>query len=414
MNKFLSALWRYMPLLFLVMVVIGLVEFWSRYGPGWGSIVHGARAAASYARTWAWTILTVALALWIVVIFCHLYEAGRLRIPQRGGWMKDILDRLTNKRALEEKIAQQADVVYVNAEALAGALKSRLIGQDDVCEDLAAQIRRRSALQQRGKPIGVFLFAGPPGTGKTYLAKRLAAEMDKKLLHLDMSQFSRGSSAATQLFGMSRGYVGSDTYGKLTAVLRDVPDSIILLDEFEKAHPEVHKNFLTAWNDGFITEASDGAQISTTRAVFVLTTNAATDALSEMVKRYATEPEELRKVSVQVLREAGFAPEVLSRIDRIFVFRPLKGLDIARVGALEIEEMIHGYGLEVADGGIDVDVLYDLIRRQEKMGSVASSRDLVRRIEETIADSLVSAKQQKLTKVRLMISGDTVSAEPAA
>ena len=93
------------------------------------------------------------------------------------------------------------------------------------------------------------------GQDAQYLAKQLAVAMDKKLLHFDMSQFSRGNSAATQLFGSSKGYVGSDTYGKLTAALRDMPDSVVLLDEFEKAHPDVHKNFLTAWNDGFVTEA---------------------------------------------------------------------------------------------------------------------------------------------------------------
>jgi len=207
--------------------------------------------------------------------------------------------------------------------------------------------------------------------------------------------------------------VGSDTYGKLTAVLRDMPDTVVLLDEFEKAHPEVHKNFLTAWNDGFVTEASDGRQISTTGAIFVLTTNAATDTLSELSGRYASRPEELRRASVQALREAGFAPEVLSRIDRIFVFRPLEGLDIARVGALEIEEMIRGYGLEIAEGGIDVAVLHELVRRQQKLGSVGSSRDLVRAIEDTVADSLIAARQRKLTKVRLIVRDDAIAAEPA-
>jgi len=413
MDRFLAALSRLMPLFFLILVLVSLVHLWAQFGPNWDSVQRALRLGVDHVARWSYFVIAVAVLLWGVALVCVLHEAGRLPFARNGGWLMDILDRLTNKPELEARIAQQTDPVYVDADALAARLKSAVVGQAEVCEDLAAQIRRRSALQQRGRPVGVFLFAGPPGTGKTFLAKQLAEALGRKLLHFDMSQFARGTSASTQLFGSSKGYVGSDTYGKLTAALRDMPDCVVLLDEFEKAHADVHKNFLTAWNDGFITEASDSAQISTTRAVFVLTTNAATENLGELSQRLSREPDELRRASVQTLREAGFAPEVLNRIDRIFVFRRLEGLDIARVGALEIEQMIRGYGLEIAEGGIDVSVLYDLVRRQEKLGSVASSRDLVRAIEERIADSLIAARQAKLKRVRLAVEEDRVAALPA-
>lgn len=413
MDRFLAALSRLMPLFFLILVVVSLVHLWAQFGPNWDGVQRALRLGIDLVARWSAFVIAAAVLLWVPVLVCVLHEAGRLPFARNGGWLMDILDRLTNRPELEARIAQQIDPVYVDADALAARLKSAVVGQAEVCDDLAAQIRRRSALEQRGRPVGIFLFAGPPGTGKTFLAKQLAEALGRKLLHFDMSQFARGTSASTQLFGSSKGYVGSDTYGKLTSALRDMPDCVVLLDEFEKAHPDVHKNFLTAWNDGFITEASDSAQISTTRAIFVLTTNAATDNLGELSRRLSKEPDELRRASVQTLRKAGFAPEVLNRIDRIFVFRRLEGLDIARVGALEIEQMIRGYGLEIADAGIEVGVLYDLIRRQEKLGSVASSRDLVRAIEERIADSLIAARQAKLKRVRLVVQEDRVAALPA-
>jgi ATP-dependent Clp protease ATP-binding subunit ClpA len=228
-----------------------------------------------------------------------------------------------------------------------------------------------------------------------------------------MTQFSSGGHAATQLFGSSKGYVGSDTYGKLTGALRESPDAIVLLDEMEKAHAEVHKNFLTAWNDGFITEASDGRQISTTNAIFVMTTNAATDVLQALQANHADDPDELRRVATIALREAGFAPEVLNRIDRIFIFKALSGLDIARVTALEIELMIQSYGLAVSEGGIDPEILIDMMRRQRKLGTGSSSRDLVRAAEESIADTLIEAKQRGYTRVSIVELEGRVVARPA-
>src|SRR5207237_4051084 len=97
----------------------------------------------------------------------------------------------------------------------------------------------------------------------------------------DMSQFGQPHAAAS-LFGQARGYVGSQSYGSLTAALRDVPDAVVLLDEFEKAHPEVHKRFLTAWNDGFVTEVSDGARVPTCDAIFIITTNAVSRQIGEI------------------------------------------------------------------------------------------------------------------------------------
>ena len=410
---FRDRLSRLFPYLFLATGIVAVIQlattlgrFAQKHGlAGW--LVHNG-------RTLALILAGLALLAWLVVLLGALRRNNRLpKVLTERRWLMDILDRLTNRAELERRLSQDVESIFVDAEALAATLKSKVVGEDRICDDLAAQIRRRLALKQRGKPVGVFLFAGPPGSGKTWLGKVLAEALGKKLMHFDMTQFSAGGFAATSMFGAGKGYVGSQEYGKLTGGLRDTPDAVVLLDEIEKAHGDVHKNFLTAWNDGFLTEKSDGKQISTTRAIFVLTTNAALDSLTELSRQFAGDPDGLRRSAVEALRASGFAPEVLNRIDRIFVFEPLSGLDVARVAALEIERMIAGYGLTVAEGGIDPQLLFDLMTRQKKMGDGASSRDLTRAIEESIADSLIAAKEKGARSVSLLQGENGVHAEIA-
>ena len=368
---------------------------------------------AGHFRLLEWVLIISSLVGAILISLSILRKAEQLPlILTKWTLLMDILDRLTNRADLESQLHPKTEAIYIDAEKLAENLKSQVIGQPHVCEDVAATVRRRLALQQRDKPIGVFLFAGPPGTGKTYFGKVLATTLKRDLVHIDMTQFANGGFATTSLFGSPKGYAGSDNYGKLTAALRDKPQALVLLDEFEKAHPSVHKNFLTAWNDGFITEASDGRNISTSQAIFVLTTNAAVEALAKISKDYANDADGMRSAADQALRTSGFAPEVLSRIDRIFVFAPLQNLDVARVAALQIEAMIKSYGLEISNQGIDTQVLLDLMDRQAVLGSAASSRDLFRAIEESMADSLIEAKQKKAKTVALKETRGKVQAVP--
>ena len=352
--------------------------------------------------------LVIGAAIGAIAIF--LYRGSYL--PRL---VMDILDRLTNKTSLQQAYDKRSQaLVTIDADDLAHRISAKVVGQNDAVTAIARQLRRRIAAKRLDKPLAVFCLAGAPGVGKTHFAKVLSEELYGGRSHLhffDMSQFGQPHAAAS-LFGQARGYVGSNSYGSLTAALRDVPNAVVLLDEFEKAHTEVHKRFLTAWNDGFVTEVSDGARIATNEAIFILTTNAASRRIGEIAEQTTESAEELGRLAKAALADAQFAPEVLSRVDDVFAFRPLKGLDIARVVALEIEQIALQFGLKICGGGIDPQILMRAIDALSgrMQGGV---RDMARAIERQITDGLIEARAAGASEIRLVQDGDRVRIESA-
>jgi ATP-dependent Clp protease ATP-binding subunit ClpA len=179
-----------------------------------------------------------------------------------------------------------------------------------------------------------------------------------------------------------------------------------------RTHSDVHKRFLSAWNDGFITDLRSGEKIATNEAIFILTTNAACKRIGELARDHKGTSDELDRMVKSTLADVHFVPEVLSRIDEVFAFREMQGLDIARVVALLIEDETRQLGLEIAEGGIDPTILLDAIEKITKVGMEGGVRVIRRQIEKQITDGLIDAKADGATKVRLEAEGDRVNVIP--
>jgi ATP-dependent Clp protease ATP-binding subunit ClpA len=357
---------------------------------------------------------SAALAYFLVAVsfvgaICYFVYKGSY-LPR---FIMDVLDRLTNKAALVKAHEKQTEkLTMINAAELAAKLKAKVIGQDAVIDQIAVQLRRRVAAKRKDKPLAVFCFAGAPGVGKSHLAKVLGETLYGDKTHLNFVEMATcdKSEASWSLFGSPQGYIGGP--GTLTSGLRDVPDSLVLLDEFEKAHPDVHKHFLSAWNDGFMTDLRTGEKIATNDAIFILTTNAACKRIGELARDHKGSPEELDRMVKSTLMDVHFVPEVLSRIDEVFAFREMQGLDIARVVALLIEDETRQLGLEIAEGGIDATILLDAIEKITKVGMEGGVRVIRRQIEKQITDGLIDAKADGAKKVRLEAEGERVRVIP--
>ncbi|MEV7194506.1 ATP-dependent Clp protease ATP-binding subunit [Streptomyces sp. NPDC093510] len=301
---------------------------------------------------------------------------------------------------------------------LEGHLHERVVGQEEAVSAVAeAVLRSRSGLSSPDRPIGSFLFLGPTGVGKTELARALAEALfgsEERMVRLDMSEFQERHTVS-RLVGAPPGYVGHEEAGQLTEAVRRHPYSLLLLDEVEKAHPDVFNTLLQVLDDGRLTDAQ-GRTVNFTNTVIVMTSNLGSEALTG---RGATlgfradgseaDEEARREQVLRPLRE-HFRPEFLNRIDEVVIFRRLTGEQLRQVTDLLLEETrrrLHAQdvGIEFTPEAVDW-----LARRghQPEYGARPLRRTIQREVDNRLSRLLLDGKLTAGSRVLVGVEDDAL------
>ncbi|RLQ48870.1 Chaperone protein ClpB [Listeria monocytogenes] len=277
---------------------------------------------------------------------------------------------------------------------LADVLHQKVIGQDDAVQLVSdAVLRARAGIKDPKRPIGSFIFLGPTGVGKTELAKALAFNMfdsEDHMIRIDMSEYMEKHSVS-RLVGAPPGYIGYEEGGQLTEAVRRNPYSIVLLDEIEKAHPDVFNILLQVLDDGRITD-SQGRLIDFKNTVIIMTSNIGSNLLLERTEEGEISPE-LESDVMQILQNE-FKPEFLNRVDDIILFKPLTLADIKGI----VEKLVEELQIRLADQEITITISDDAkaFIAEEAYDPVYGARPLkryiVRHVETPLAREIVSGK----------------------
>jgi len=281
-------------------------------------------------------------------------------------------------------------------------LEGTVIGQDDAIKKVVKAIKRnRAGLKDPNRPIGSFIFLGPTGVGKTQLAKELAKylfDSEDALIRIDMSEYME-KFAVSRLIGAPPGYIGYEEGGQLTEKVRRRPYSIVLLDEIEKAHPDVFNLMLQCLDDGQMTD-SLGRKIDFKNTIIIMTSNIGARQLQDFgtgvgfgtAAKAAQEEVEKKGVIENALKKA-FAPEFINRIDDLIIFNALKKEDIHQIIDIELNKLFHrvtalGYTIKLTDVAKDyiADKGYD-----EKYGARPLRRAIQKYLEDPIAEEIITA-----------------------
>ena len=319
--------------------------------------------------------------------------------------IEHIIEQKTNIPVGDLKEKEQSQLIN-----LADDLKSHVIGQDDAVDKIAKAIRRnRVGLGTPNRPIGSFLFVGPTGVGKTELSKQLAIELfgsADSMIRFDMSEYMEKHSVA-KLVGAPPGYVGYDEAGQLTEKVRRNPYSLILLDEVEKAHPDVMHMFLQVLDDGRLTDGQ-GRTVSFKDAIIIMTSNAGTSKAEASVGFGAAR--EGRTNSV--LGELGnfFSPEFMNRFDGIIEFKALSKENLLQI----VDLMLDDVNKRLSSNNIHLDVTEKVKEKlvdlgyDPKMGARPLRRTIQDYIEDAITDYYLENPSEKDLKAVMTSKGKIV------
>ena len=314
------------------------------------------------------------------------------------------------------KLTEEESEKYLH---LGESLKEKVIGQDQAVEEITHAIQRaRVGLKEEGKPIGSFIFVGPTGVGKTYLAKSLAEELfgdEESMIRIDMSEYMEKHSVS-KLIGSPPGYVGYDEGGQLTEAVRRKPYSVVLFDEIEKAHPDVFNMMLQILDDGRLTD-SQGKTVDFKNTVVIMTSNVGATSLEKTKslgfntsKDVEKEEYERNKEIINDELKNTFRPEFLNRVDDIIIFQNLNEKDVKKIAALLLDEMIER--LE----SVDILAEYDnkLLNHISKTGfsKEYGARPLERvirtSIENAMAEAILSGDISKEDNIQISLYRDKV------